>query len=581
MITQLLETLQIERLDDIPLLLAQLQRMQVAAVLDQHFPADPHWAGDLTFGEVACVWLAQLVSTGDHRLSQLESWAGQRLELLSAHFGKPVRALDFHDDRLADLLDRLAAASTWASCEQELNAKLIRVYQLPTGRVRVDTTTASTFAAAQKNETAAGLFQFGHSKDHRPDLAQVKVALAALDPLGMPLVTTVVPGNTADDPLYVPVIGQVQQSLGGKGLLFIGDCKMAAMQTRAFVAHGGDHYLCPLSATQMPQAQLQQLLEPVWAGTKTLIPVYAPPEKPGGQSTLMASGFFTVLMQKSPLEKNGQEVIWLEQQMIVRSEAHAERQAVVLDGKLAKAQKALLALNERKRGKRLLDAVQLRNKAEQIVKQHGLAEFVSVQVETTNTLVPQRKYKERSAGELVVAEHTLKVQVNQDALAAKKRLAGWRVYVTDAMLLTLEAVVRAYRGQYGIEHDFARLKGKTLQLTPMYLQSEMRVQGLVYLLSIGLRLLSLIEYVVRRNLASGQEKLRGVYPGQAGRGTMSPSAELLLAAFRGLDLRIIARKGKRHRNISPLKAVQKRILALMELPLSIYEGLGGSFSGSG
>ena len=40
----------------------------------------------------------------------------------------------------------------------------------------------------------------------------LKVPIAALDPLGLPLVTTVVAGNTADDPLYVPVIARVQQS---------------------------------------------------------------------------------------------------------------------------------------------------------------------------------------------------------------------------------------------------------------------------------------------------------------------------------------------------------------------------------
>ena len=108
-----------------------------------------------------------------------------------------------------------AEPTVWAAFEHDLNAGLVRVYDLPTTTVRVDTTTASTYA--QWDGASGGLFQFGHSKDHRPDLAQIKVPIAALDPLGMPLVTTVVPGNTADDPLYVPAIAQVQQSLDGSG----------------------------------------------------------------------------------------------------------------------------------------------------------------------------------------------------------------------------------------------------------------------------------------------------------------------------------------------------------------------------
>src|SRR5205823_9117567 len=69
----------------------------------------------------------------------------------------------------------------------------------------------------------------------------------------------------------------------------------------------------------------------------------------------------------------------------------------------------------------------------------------------------------------------------------------WRVYVTSALVLTVAAAVQAYRGQYGIEHGFARTKRKTLHLTPLYLQWDDRVDGLVHLLSIGLRLLTLIE----------------------------------------------------------------------------------------
>ena len=99
--------------------------------------------------------------------------------------------------------------------------------------------------------TEDGLFQFGHSKDHRPDLPQVKVNLSVLDPLGMPVATQVVSGERADDPLYVPAIEQVRKSLAMSGLLYVGDSKMAAQATRASVQAHGDYYLCPLSKKQL------------------------------------------------------------------------------------------------------------------------------------------------------------------------------------------------------------------------------------------------------------------------------------------------------------------------------------------
>jgi transposase len=577
MVHQILQALQIERIDDVPLLLAHLKRMQVAALLDKHFPTHGNWAGELTFGEVTCVWLAYLVSTGDHRLNQLQDWAAQRLELLTACLGKRVRPQDCHDDRLADMLDALQDPTVWAAFEQDLNTGLVRVYDLPTRTVRVDTTTASTYATLE--DATDGLFQFGHSKDHRPDLRQIKVPIAALDPLGLPLVTAVVAGNTADDPLYVPVIARVQQSLGRGGRLYVGDCKMAALDTRAFVARTDDYYLCPLSAVQVTAVALQRVLEPVWDGRQTLTAVPRPALDPTEPPQEVAQGFELTVIQTATLE--GRTVNWTERRLVVCSTAHAQRQGAALEQRVARAVAALEALNERKRGKARLSAAALQAAAAPILARHGVVGLVAVQVSTVRTEVSKRKYKDRPAVVEVREESRVVVGVNAAAVAAQKRLCGWRVYATNHPGLTLPEAVLSYRGQYGIEQDFARLKGKSLGLAPMYLQTECRVAGLVHLLSIGLRVLTLVEYVVRRSLEANGEPLRGVYAGQPGRQTRRPSAELLLSAFRGLDLRIVESDGIRYRTVSPLSRVQERILELLEIPSSVYEDLAGRFSGSG
>src|SRR4051812_33802806 len=102
----------VERVDDLPVLLATLKQMNVAEILDRHFPTGHRWQGALTFGEVACVWLSYIASEGDHRLHELQPWAEQHRLTLEACLGKSVRGLDFQDDRLADLLDHLARDET-------------------------------------------------------------------------------------------------------------------------------------------------------------------------------------------------------------------------------------------------------------------------------------------------------------------------------------------------------------------------------------------------------------------------------------------------------------------------------------
>src|SRR5262245_20733057 len=59
--------------------------------------------------------------------------------------------------------------------------------------------------------------------------------MGSLDPLGMPLATDVLSGERADDGLYIPLIKRLEAGMSQPGLLFVGDCKMSALGTRAYV----------------------------------------------------------------------------------------------------------------------------------------------------------------------------------------------------------------------------------------------------------------------------------------------------------------------------------------------------------
>ena len=48
--------------------------------------------------------------------------------------------------------------------------------------------------------------------------------------------TDVLSGERADDGLYIPIIERIQSGLNKTGLLFVGDCKMSALDTRAYLA---------------------------------------------------------------------------------------------------------------------------------------------------------------------------------------------------------------------------------------------------------------------------------------------------------------------------------------------------------
>ena len=203
-----------ERVDDIPLLLEQMQRMGLPTLFDNHCPTHGNWTG-LSLGWVSTIWLSSILSRGDHRLVHVAPWVATRLWTLGVTTGQAVMRADFTDDRLESVLRYLSDDTRWAAFEATLNQQTVRGYDLATARVHVDSTSASAYATVSEE----GLFQLGHSKDYRPDLPQVKVMQAVLDPLGMPLATDVVSGERADDPLYTPCIARVQASVGRHGLL--------------------------------------------------------------------------------------------------------------------------------------------------------------------------------------------------------------------------------------------------------------------------------------------------------------------------------------------------------------------------
>src|SRR5437667_11143795 len=163
---------------------------------------------------------------------------------LSRLTGKVIEPLDCSDARLGHLPHHLSQPKYWHQIERDLNARSIEVYALSQDVIRCDATTVS----GNHEVTAGGLWQFGQSKDD-PTRPQIKVMMGSLDPLGMPLATDVLSGERADDGLYIPIIERIRRGLNKTGLLFVGDCKMSALETRAYLARHQDWYLSPLPLT--------------------------------------------------------------------------------------------------------------------------------------------------------------------------------------------------------------------------------------------------------------------------------------------------------------------------------------------
>jgi hypothetical protein len=337
-----------ERVDDMPLLIEQMQRMGLPTLCDDPFPPHGNWTG-LSLGWVSTIWLSSILSRGDHRMVHVAPGVAQRLWTLRGTTSQAVRRVDCTDDRLESVLRCVRAARRWAALESALPQHTVRVSDLAAARGPVARPSARVYATV----TAGGLCQCGHSKDARPDLPQVKVMQAGRDPLGMPLATDVVAGERADDPLSMPGLERVQARVGRHGLFSVGDGKRASRDTRARSAAAGEFSLCPRPQGQLADGEFAAALEALCKGAPTLRSVGR--EGPKGPPAWRAEGSaYPVAMRQ---QGYGQGESWTERRLVVRSVRQAPAAAAALRARVAKAMAQIEGRNQRGRGKKRFETV--------------------------------------------------------------------------------------------------------------------------------------------------------------------------------------------------------------------------------
>ena len=562
-----------ERVDDVPVLLGFLIKLGFPRALDRHLPAHPLHEG-LSNGWLITVWITFILSQADHCKSHVRDWAADLHHTLESVTGQPFRPVDFTDDRLTLVLQRLSDSMVWARLEADLWQSTCNVYELPVERIRLDSTTSYGYHTV----TEGGLMQLGHSKDHRPDLPQLKLMAAAAEPTGLLVASDVHPGDAADDPLYLPLIRRVRELLGQTGLLYTGDCKMAALETRAKVDAQGDFYLTPLPMTGETQREFGAWVDAAISGPmrEQLVEIRI-------GSELVGVGYEFERSQTAPL--GSMEHTWTERVLIVRSESIAENQARALERRLAEAEAAIRGLTPPPgRGKtQYRTGWELEQAVAAVLAEHDVEGLLKA--EWTHEQTCQTRYVGRGRGgpnRPKKTAWTIRYQItevgrNISAIEERSARMGWRALVTNVptQRLTLVEAVLAYRGGWCLERDFHELKDRPLGISPLYVRRDDQVVGLTHLLTLALRALTLFEVLVRRGQEQAAEKLRGLYPGQASRTTEAPTAVRVLKAIAktGITLTRVDHGDGSYWHLTPLPELLKRVLAYLGLPETVYTRL--------
>ena len=165
------------------------------------------------------------------------------------------------------------------------NQHTVRVYDLRGERVHVESTSARAYTSVSEG----GLFQFGHSKDHRPDLPQVKVMQAVLDPWACPWR----PMWCRVSVLMIRSLSRVSRACrrvwAARGCCTWAIAKWRRVRPAPSWRRQGDYSLCPLPQVQLAEGELDEALAALWRGDYALSEVWRAREQ--GEPELIAQGY--------------------------------------------------------------------------------------------------------------------------------------------------------------------------------------------------------------------------------------------------------------------------------------------------
>lgn len=163
-----------ERIDDIPLIVEWLKKMEIAKCIDQKLsPLHGNHKG-MSYGQLSVLLLTYIITQSDHRLCAVEPWVQAHRKILELSTGWSIGEKDTSDDRLARVVEELGKQSqARQEIEVKLGRHLIHAYELPTQVARVDTTSFSV-NHQQGDFPEENLLRYGYSKDFRPDLLQYR-----------------------------------------------------------------------------------------------------------------------------------------------------------------------------------------------------------------------------------------------------------------------------------------------------------------------------------------------------------------------------------------------------------------------
>lgn len=460
----------------LPLLYPILEELAVRQVVNELVPTK----ADIDLGRiVVLLTLNRLLAP--QPLYQVQEWLAETVlpEVLG------IAPAQVYDNRLGRALDRLYPhlGELWA----RLASRAIQVYDLDLNVLHWDITSIYFEGAYSDSELAA----YGYSRDHRSDTKQVNLEVDVNHDGYVPVLYQVLPGNTADITRPLPHLRVLLRFLARPELadrqlrpILVSDCKMITAEA-VLACHRHDlFYLGPLA---------DGVASEVVMGSVSVDELAAHP------------------LAYRPQRVKADDPNFVPYQGVWRPFTFEHAGERVTDRVLVVWSAGKQRLDEQKRKtylKRLLNELAAIQKKLNTwrYKRRAYVEQRLLKVQEGNPA--QRLVEVELTGEDGTLHLTFRI--NRQRLVAAQALDGRYLIVTNAAHLDANQALTLFKGQDGVEKRFRDIKGP-LVVHPLFVRTDRRIEGLVFITLLALLVRAILERTCRRQgvTVSGQRLSRG------------------------------------------------------------------------
>ena len=508
----------------LPVAAAYCRRLGLVELVDQMVPT--HMA--LRPGLVVQAMVLDTLS-GRTPLYRVERFlAGQDVELL---LGESVPAHAFNDTNLARSLDAMFEAGT-SKIVTELGIRATSAFRLDTSVPSYDTTSTSVWGDYRPCEweqpPPGPRITHGHSKDHLPELKQFMTELLCVD-RGVPIFGRTLDGNSSDKTSNNQILSRIgsimaRHGLGPGAFVYVAD---AAMVTEKNLnAIGPNRFVSRLPAvySECGRAIAAAVDGGVWIDIGPLAETTASSARRSAEYRAFETS--VLLYGKSY------------RAVVVHSSSHDKRRQKKLDKAIAESTKSV---------KTALGGLQKVYFCEADARTAAArVEKLSDKLHTVTTTVRPVKVRRRGRPPAngpapMNTRYELSWQLAEDTVgvARERSLAGCFVLLSNVPAegegaLDAASLLRTYKGQYGVESDFAFLKDP-LVVNDLFLKTPSRIDALGMVLIVTLMVWRLMERTMRAHVENEKTTL----PGWDHRETTKPTAFMMSTVMTGIMVALI------------------------------------------